>query len=353
MKPDLEDAPYHWPGPFREADAQRFFGRLELTKLVTATASAAPFSIVFGPPGVGKTSLLRAGVMAALNARPDHLAVYCSDWRDCPATSLKAAAADALGPDAPDDRLTLPDYFSAAAARTGRRVTILLDRFDHYLRKFAPDDQLSRELPAVVNDNAVTAVASLRESAFHLLDRFEAHVPSLFDSYRRVEHLTEAQALDVIHFPLHLVNRGLPTHRHREADRDFADALIDQLSRYHLDLQLPHSRAPEPAVRRVRAPHLQAVLAAVWKRTQLCGHNILTRETLDSMGGAARVYEEVSGPRPAPQRDRDLALMLDLIVCHDLETGAERIHRYLVENNYLDSRGEPTALAWRDARKAS
>ena len=107
--------PYHEPlQPFREADAASFVGRDELTELLVAYLESTAVTVVYGPSGVGKTSVLRAGVAARLreisrdSARrresglPAELVVVVSSWRDDPSLTivdaLNAALADAADP---------------------------------------------------------------------------------------------------------------------------------------------------------------------------------------------------------------------------------------------------------------
>ncbi|GAB3460826.1 nSTAND1 domain-containing NTPase [Actinophytocola sediminis] len=62
-----EDAPYLGLRAFQAADANLFFGREQLTAELTAKISAQRFTAVFGASGVGKSSLLRAGLAPRLS----------------------------------------------------------------------------------------------------------------------------------------------------------------------------------------------------------------------------------------------------------------------------------------------
>src|SRR5438445_13457537 len=89
-----------------ELDVPFFFGRERERELVEANLMASRLTVLYGETGVGKSSLLRAGVAHGLRslARENRdapgepgLAVVVSDaWRDAPVRALRTAAADAV-----------------------------------------------------------------------------------------------------------------------------------------------------------------------------------------------------------------------------------------------------------------
>ena len=77
-------SPYKGLAPFGESelDAQLFFGRERDREIVVANLIAARLTVLYGPSGVGKSSLLRAGVARALRELPEEpLVVVFSAWR--------------------------------------------------------------------------------------------------------------------------------------------------------------------------------------------------------------------------------------------------------------------------------
>lgn len=108
------ESPYQGLSTFQAADADRFFGRAELTAELVGRMAEAPLLAVFGASGSGKSSLLRAGLVpawkgpsvvftpgaeplkqlaAALRAEPD------TDPRAEPDTDPRAAVRQAAGAD--------------------------------------------------------------------------------------------------------------------------------------------------------------------------------------------------------------------------------------------------------------
>ena len=58
---DTPKTPYIGLVPYDEADAALFFGRDEEKRIVAGNLRASRLTILYGPSGVGKTSLIRAG----------------------------------------------------------------------------------------------------------------------------------------------------------------------------------------------------------------------------------------------------------------------------------------------------
>jgi WD40 repeat protein len=62
--------PYRSLNSFSEDDADLFFGREELTEALVEKVARYPLVAVFGASGVGKSSLVRAGLLARMHAEP-------------------------------------------------------------------------------------------------------------------------------------------------------------------------------------------------------------------------------------------------------------------------------------------
>jgi len=107
--------PYVGLVPYREEDFGLFFGRDDERRIVTANLRASRLTILYGPSGVGKTSLLQAGVVHDLRNEVVHdrrsggedvpIAI-CSfrDWREQPLPALMDAMHDAVREVAGGDR---------------------------------------------------------------------------------------------------------------------------------------------------------------------------------------------------------------------------------------------------------
>ena len=62
--------PYVGLQPYTEADIDYFFGRERDQRIIAANLGAARLTILYGASGVGKSSVLLAGVVPSLRARP-------------------------------------------------------------------------------------------------------------------------------------------------------------------------------------------------------------------------------------------------------------------------------------------
>jgi hypothetical protein len=318
VDPHARLSPYKGLQPFDEGDAAYFFGRAAEARLIVANLFAAPLTLLYGPTGVGKSSLLQAGVMPQLHARDHVVAATFRSWqatRD-PLASIRAALADAA-PEAVDARdASLAAFVEASVAQLGRRVMLILDQFEEYF--LAPaDESFDRELVTAVNrrDLPVSVVLSIREDALAALDRYQGSMPSLFQNYLRVDHLDRADAEDAIRRPLDVFNAEHGTDV--RVDDALVAAALDELEPGRLELDRPWQPAPERRRGLIEAPYLQLVLERLWDEERSAGSSVLRAETLRRVGGADHIVRTYLDERLAalPRREQDVAA---------------RIFRYLV-----------------------
>src|SRR4051794_27663315 len=74
--------PYRGLDPFTENEAKYFFGRKEESYTLAANALTAPMTILYGPSGVGKSSLLMAGLVPELGKYSETIVVLFRTWRE-------------------------------------------------------------------------------------------------------------------------------------------------------------------------------------------------------------------------------------------------------------------------------
>jgi WD40 repeat protein len=319
--PGLPETPYVGLVPYGEGDAPFFFGRERERKIVTANLRAARLTLLYGPSGVGKTSLLHAGVVSHLRelAGPALAVAVFSSWSDDPLPALteeiRRAVSEALGEEveAPAPGTPFAETLEGWTGRV-RRILVVLDQFeDDFL--YHPDEDgegtFFAEFPGVVNEPnlRVNFLLSIREDALAKLDRFEGRIPNLFGNYIRVDHLTRADARAAVEGPIAEYNR-----RQAEGAEPYAiepalvDAVVEAAASGRLALAAAGNGelAAEAASGKVETPFLQLVMERLWRATVAAGSHRLTTATLAELGGAQRIVEnhllEALGSLAAPEQ---------------------------------------------------
>src|SRR5262249_8695410 len=156
---------------------------------------ASRLTLLYGASGVGKSSVLRAGVAYHLRqvaqqrlterSTPEFTVVVFNAWRDDPIVGLtkhvEDSAAQTLNgqtvePVPPSRRLD--KLLETWTKRVDGELLIILDQFEEYFLYHAQEDgegTFSVEFPRAVNrlDLRVSFLVSIREDALAKLDRFK------------------------------------------------------------------------------------------------------------------------------------------------------------------------------------
>jgi WD40 repeat protein len=277
-----------------EYDRLLFFGRERESELVAANMMASRLTVLYGPSGVGKTSLLRAGVARRLRALvpagaagADSACVAIVDrWRDDP-VGVVAAAAGART-DVP-----LPDALAERALELGE-LYLVLDQMEEYVLYHGRDGgPLADELEEVLTrpDLRVHVLLGVRDDALADLDTFKRRVPGLFGNVLRLDHLTRAAARTAIEGPLRVYGElgGVAV----TAEPELVEAVLEQVGAGRIERGLTGKAIlDDRQARRVEAPYLQLVLERLWDVERERGSDLLRAATLAELGGADRIVEE-------------------------------------------------------------
>ena len=102
----LTELPFKGLMPYEEADALFFFGREADCGVITSNLMASRLTVLYGPSGVGKSSVLHAGVahqvrqLAQQNlkeiGKPEFAVVVHRSWRDDPVPGLLARVQESV-----------------------------------------------------------------------------------------------------------------------------------------------------------------------------------------------------------------------------------------------------------------
>ena len=192
-----------------------------------ANLLASRLTVLYGPSGVGKSSLLRAAVAHALRA--DSGRGVSSSTRHGPATPARARRGD---------RLRRRHRVERHAAREARR------RLGGRGRRRLPHPRpvrgvlpLPRARRAFADELAASCSASpslranfllgIREDALAKLDAFKGRIPNLFANYLRLDHLDRDGGRAAILGPVERCNE-LDRREAVEVEPELVDAVLDR-----------------------------------------------------------------------------------------------------------------------------
>ena len=133
-------SPYQGLVPYSEEDADWFFGREGWREIIVDNLRAYRVSILYGASGVGKSSVLGAGVVRYLREHGEEqglVVVPFSTWSaEDPVGELRAAVGGSEG--------SLADAIVAWASGTDRLLLLVLDQFEEYFLYHGDDSVPAR-----------------------------------------------------------------------------------------------------------------------------------------------------------------------------------------------------------------
>ena len=209
MELNASFCPYVGLRPYEEEHHDYFFGRTGDIRVIYSTVLAVSLSVLYGASGVGKSSVLLAGVIPELRLRQRTAIVVFRDWQRPDALAeLKArciaAASIAHGSQIDvDASLPLDELLAATRKAFGGTFVILLDQFEEYFL-YHPESEggngFDAEFARSVNRTDVDAgfLLSMREDGLSKLDRFKVRIPNMLSNAIRLSHLDEKSAEEAI-----------------------------------------------------------------------------------------------------------------------------------------------------------
>ncbi len=310
MRPD----PFRGLVPYSEADAEFFFGRDRDRRIIASNLTSAPFTLLYGPSGVGKTSVLRAGVVRDLREEtrrnrdrlglPEFAVVWLSQWRGKPAAALEAAVragvADAMGGDggpvpgdAPLERL------ANWCERLNGELFLIFDQFEEYFLYHPTDEpgDFAELLTGIVTarDLRINVLVSLRDDALSQMDRFKGRIPGLFANFLRIDRLDREAGRLAIDGPVSRWNEVAgaegQANEAMSVEEALREAVLDQVrvGRQGFGEKGRGTANDAAAHEEIETPFLQLVMQRIWSVEREEGSAVLRKEALDRMGGAEEI----------------------------------------------------------------
>jgi hypothetical protein len=296
--------PYKFLDFYTAKDADLFFGREQQAEDLADRILAEPLVVLFGRSGVGKTSLLLAGIAPRLKRR-DCWPIYARPGEDPVAALRTAAEADLSEADqaALGEIADLGAFIEAAGARRGRVPIVILDQAEECFTALAPPVR-ARWVAALAQalqeaPDALHWVLSLREDFAAELHEWSTQVPGLFDHTLRLQPLSREEAREAIVRPLARVGAEI-------AAALVERVLDDLLSQRELDDLTQQGVPPAP---------LQIVCDRLYSARDAAGR--ITSATYEALGGARRIladYVDIAlAQLPRARRETAVALLKAMV----------------------------------------
>jgi WD40 repeat protein len=291
MRVDAPAGPYKGLAAFddTELDALLFFGRESDTEVIANNLLASRFTVLYGATGVGKSSILRAGVVRRTRSlAPDALVVVHDSWAGDAVGDLAGAVAAALpGVSPPAPNGPLAERLGELVDRFGGRLYLVLDQFEEVFT-YSDAAALAEELAEVVTRPGlrVNVLLALREDALSDLDVFTGRIPDVFGNYLALDRLDRTAGRAAIVGPIARYNELSPE-RPVEVEPDLVEGVLDQVEVGRVVLGgVARGASDMPGGGGIEAPYLQLVMQRLWEAEQERGSAVLRRATLDELGGA-------------------------------------------------------------------
>jgi WD40 repeat protein len=282
--------PYKGLAPFEDSDldALLFFGRERESEVISANLIASRITILYGPSGVGKSSVLRAGVAHRLRQEREAEVIVFSTWTGDPVSALIEAAGGTGD--------SLADALADAADRAGGDLFLILDQFEECFLYHRGGGRFAAELAKVLRRGGlrVNVLIGMREDALARLDALKASIPNLLANRLRLERLDRLAGAAAINGPIARYNELVPAAERVEVEARLEQAVLDEVTAGRVDLRVAGRGVAIGAgdENRIEAPYLQLVLARLWDVERERGSRTLRLATLRELGGAEQIVED-------------------------------------------------------------
>jgi len=316
-KPVIRDEPipYKFLDYFNENDRSSFAGRDQEIRDIVARICQERGFVLYGRSGLGKTSVLLAGVFPGLRERgfkPVYIRLLQSpvvDFRDAVFTafgsSVPVQATENANTTPVDDSVTLKDEIIASLQTHSDKspVVLVFDQFEEFFIRFretkAERENFIRCISELSADDSLDLriVFSLREDYLANLDDMRVALPGLSSNEYRLLPLTAYGTRQAIVQPL--------INSHIQFDNRLVSRLVDELATVNFD-----------------PPLMQIICTEVYRvsktRTQKDMH--LTEDDLQKVGGITgifRRYLDSAIEHIPPKHHLLLRNVLDLLITRE------------------------------------
>jgi WD40 repeat protein len=306
--------PYKGLIPYLEEDAPFFFGRDREQENIISNLMGSRLTLLYGPTGAGKSSVLRAGVAHRLHllakenlekfGEPELATVVFNKWSGDPLLNLQESIRDSVKrvlssesrlSEVPSSDLSLAiEEYSKAVHGD---LLIILDQFEEYFLYHGSkgETEFSKEFIRAINRPRlrVSFLISIREDALAKLDYFKGKIPELFNNYLRIQHLTSEAAQDAIRKPLKVYSDLTKAKPEFTIDDKLVDEVCKQVNAGRVFIGDTGYGAVEDNLdaTHVETSFLQLVMSKLWEFEFNRGSHHLRYSTLEKLGGADAIVQ--------------------------------------------------------------
>jgi hypothetical protein len=205
--PSLPPQPYKGLQAYNESDAAIFFGRNQESMQLANRVLANRLTILYGESGVGKSSLLQAGLSRRVAAQRGLLAVAHSEPGKPIVENLRVSLGAAAGRAGihPDSSGDLTGLVRAVQRELDGPVVLVIDQAEQFFLIYTDEERAAALglLQGFLGDRSLNLrfVIAIREDALGRLQPLEAILPNVLNVRYRLERLGREAAREAIEQP--------------------------------------------------------------------------------------------------------------------------------------------------------
>lgn len=304
MSQEPQFCPYVGLQPFTETHHKYFKGRDRDQRIIVSNLYAAQLTVLYGPSGVGKSSLLQAGVIPQLRSSSRTAIIVFGEWQGGFLDKLKRRCIEAVNramqrPLEIDTTLSFDEILHKASTAFDGSILVVLDQFEEYLLyhpESDTDNAFEIELARAINREEVDAnfLIALRDDALSKLDRFQLRIPNLLGNTLRLDHLNTVTAKEAILEPLEEYKRTEVTQA--KGPVNIEDELVVEIlkqvrpERLRLSESTGAGRTQAPDEKHeIATPFLQLVMTRLWELEAERDSQTIRLPTFRGLGGVSGI----------------------------------------------------------------
>ena len=293
-------SPYKGLSAFDDLSSMRSSFRSRSTKRRSSSPTYSPrrLTVLYGPSGVGKSSLLRAGVVRSLRSLAETNRLPSLTSAPGRATSgrdrrrSRGALADEFGGDPGDASGDLPDRLDAWTAALGCDLLLIFDQFEELFLYHAAGGLLDL-LPELVSPRASVSTS---RSGFATMSS-PGSTSSRLASRASPQTISDSTCSTATPPARPCSDRSSATTTLKAAAVTIEPALVEsilgEVSAGRIDSgMVGRGAAVEGDRTRIETPYLQLVLQRLWEVERERRSDVLRLSTLASLGGAQQIVED-------------------------------------------------------------